>query len=338
MNWGQIKYCKRLEIQQIKKSTKTSNEEEKIVVPGSQLENISDDIIEEEEGPHIAAFFDLDRTIINDFSAKKFIQSRLLSGKSTSKELLAQFATILFYAAGNRDFEILTRISAFGIKGIKEKLFTELGEEVFHDYLESTIYPEAVELIKSHVEKGHKVVIISAATRYQIKPIADKLGISDIFATEMEVKKGKFTGMISEMCWAEGKARAGRKFAKANNIDLSKSFFYTDSFDDFPLLEIVGKPIATNPDNRLSQAAFENDWKILRFKETKKTPIVNGLRTGLAAASLYPSALKGLATGLLTMSHEEGINTTISSIGDLGTKLAGLDINIKGKQNLKDLQ
>ena len=154
----------------------------------------------------------------------------------------------------------------------------------------------------------------------------------------MEVKKGKFTGMISEMCWAEGKAIAGRKFAKANNIDLSKSFFYTDSFDDFPLLEIVGKPIATNPDNRLSQAAFENDWKILRFKETKKTPIVNGLRTGLAAASLYPSALKGLATGLLTMSHQEGINTTISSIGDLGTKLAGLDINIKGKQNLKDFR
>lgn len=335
---GRLEFLQKLEIQQIKKSPKTSNEEEKIVVPGSQLENISDDIIEEEEGPHIAAFFDLDRTIINDFSAKKFIQSRLLSGKSTSKELLAQFVTILFYAAGNRDFEILTRISAFGIKGIKEKLFTELGEEVFHDYLESTIYPEAVELIKSHIEKGHKVVIISAATRYQIKPIADKLGISDIFATEMEVKKGKFTGMISEMCWAEGKARAGRKFAKANNIDLSKSFFYTDSFDDFPLLEIVGKPIATNPDNRLSQAAFENDWKILRFKETKKTPIVNGLRTGLAAASLYPSALKGLATGLLTMSHQEGINTTISSIGDLGTKLAGLDINIKGKQNLKDFR
>ena len=69
---GRLEFLQKLEIQQIKKSPKTSNEEEKIVVPGSQLENISDDIIEEEEGPHIAPFFDLDRTIINDFSAKKF--------------------------------------------------------------------------------------------------------------------------------------------------------------------------------------------------------------------------------------------------------------------------
>ena len=333
-----LEFLQKLELQSIKKSANKEETEEKIVVPGSQLENISDDILEEEEGSHIAAFFDLDRTIINDFSAKQFLKTRLLSGSSTAKELLAQFATILFYASGNRDFEILTRVSAFGIKGLKEKLFVDLGKEVFKDYLESTIYPEAKRLIQSHLEKGHQVVIISAATRYQVQPIADVLGIKDVFCTEMEVQKGKFTGVISEMCWAEGKARAGRKFAKANNIDLSKSFFYTDSYDDYPLLEIVGKPIATNPDNRLSQVAFENDWKILRFKENTKTPIVNGLRTGLAAASIYPSALKGLVTGALTMSRQEGANATIASIGDLGTKLAGLDINVKGKQNLQDFR
>jgi putative phosphoserine phosphatase/1-acylglycerol-3-phosphate O-acyltransferase len=152
----------------------------------------------------------------------------------------------------------------------------------------------------------------------------------------MEVQKGKFTGIISEMCWSEGKARAGRTFAKTNNIDLSKSFFYTDSIDDYPLLEIVGKPIATNPDTKLSQLAFENNWPILRFKENTKKPLVNGLRTGLAAASIYPSAVKGLIKGSLSMSRQEGANATIASIGDLGTKLAGLDIAVKGKHNLVD--
>ncbi len=330
-----LRFLQKLEVVYTKKLI-SKRKEESEVVPGAELNSISEDVLEDEEGPHIAAFFDLDRTLINDFSAKQFLKSRLLSGKSTVKELLSQFATVLVYAAGNRDFEMLTKISALGVKGIKEKQFIDLGEEVYQEHLANTIYPEAIALIASHVKRGHQVVIISAATRYQITPIANELGIKDIFCTEMEVRKGRFTGVISEMCWQEGKARAGRKFAKSNNIDLSKSFFYTDSIDDYPLLEIVGKPIATNPDTKLSQLAFENDWKILRFKENKRKPLVNGLRTGLAAASLYPSALKGILTGTLSLSHKEGINATISSIGDLGTRLAGLDIVVKNKHNLED--
>ncbi|WP_026776971.1 HAD-IB family hydrolase [Polaribacter sp. Hel_I_88] len=331
---NRLHFLQELEALNIKKNKKENTDDEK--VPGADNEYSTVDISKDEEGPHIAAFFDLDRTLINDFSAKQFVKSRLLSGKSTPKELLSQFVTILAYAIGNRDFESLTKISAIGIKGISEKQFTDLGEEIYQEHLAATIYPESRALIASHLERGHQIVIISAATRYQVTPIANALGITDIFCTEMDVKKGKFTGKISEMCWSEGKARAGRKFAKSNNIDLSKSFFYTDSIDDYPLLEIVGKPIATNPDNKLSQLAFENDWKILRFKENTKKPLVNGLRTGLAAASLYPSALKGIIRAGLTLSQKEGINTTISSIGDLGTRLAGLDINVKGKHNLVD--
>lgn len=330
-----LRFLQKLELLNIKKLSNKTNEETE-TVPGADLDSVSEDVLEDEEGAHIAAFFDLDRTLINDFSAKQFLKTRLLSGKSTATELLSQLATVLVYAAGNRDFEILTKISAMGVKGIKEKQFIDLGKEVYKDHLTNTIYPEAINLIATHIEKGHQVVIISAATRYQITPIANELGIKDIFCTEMEVRKGKFTGVITEMCWQEGKARAGRKFAKENNIDLSKSFFYTDSIDDYPLLEIVGKPIATNPDHKLAQLAFENDWKILRFKENKRKPLVNGLRTGLAAASLYPAALKGILKGTLSMSQKEGINTTISSIGDLGTKLAGLDIVVKNKHHLED--
>ena len=145
------------------------------------------------------------------------MQSRVLSGKTTAKELVSQFATILLYAIGNRDFEVLTRLSAIGVKGIKEKEFIDLGKEVYKKHLKHTIYPESQELIKSHLEKGHRVVIISAATSYQIKPIANELGVEDIYCTEMEVKKGRFTGKITEMCWGEGKANAGRKFAKEND-------------------------------------------------------------------------------------------------------------------------
>jgi len=325
---------------EIKAKNVSLNDEEPVddIVPGSEIDTISEKILEQEEGPHIAAFFDLDRTIINDFSAKKFFQSRIFSGKSRPKELLSQFATVLLYTIGNRDFEMLTKVSALGVKGIKEKEFATLGEEVYKEYLAETIYPESRALITSHLEKGHKVVIISAATIYQVQPVANELGIENIFCTKMEVKNKKFTGKINEICWGEGKATAGRKFAKANGIDLSKSFFYTDSFQDYPLLDIVGKPQATNPDSRLSQVAFENGWPILRFEDTKEQPVVNGFRTGLAAASIYPAVIKGLTKGALSMSRKEAVNTMFSTIGDLGTKYAGLDIAVKGKHNLEDFR
>ena len=292
----------------------------------------------EEEGPHIAAFFDLDRTLINDFSAKRFMRTRLMSGETTPGEYISQFMTALAYGFGNRDFEFLTKIAALGVKGMPEQVFTDLGQYVFDEFLVGTIYPESRELIKHHLDLGHKVVIISAATEYQINPIAKELGISEVYGTRMEVQNGKFTGRITEMCWGEGKARAARNFAKKNGTDLSKSYFYSDSFNDYPLFKIVGRPVATNPDNRLSQVAFENDWPILRFDKPGEKPIVNGLRTGLAAATIYPSAAYGALKGIATMSKREAANTTFSTIGDLGTRFAGLQISVKGKHNLTDFR
>ncbi|MCA0133543.1 HAD-IB family hydrolase [Winogradskyella alexanderae] len=293
---------------------------------------------EMEEGSHITAFFDMDRTLINDFSAKKFMTTRLFSGETTIKEYLTQFATALVFASGSRDFEILTKIAALGVKGIPESEFVELGQHVFEDHLEETIYPESRELIQKHIEKGHRVIIISAATTYQINPVAKALGISDVYATEMELRNGKFTGRVAEMCWGEGKARAARKSAKKYNTDLSKSYFYSDSIDDLRLLKLVGNPVATNPDQKLSQLAFERNWPILRFEEPTEKPVINGFRTALAAATIYPSAVKGVIRGLMTMSRQEAANTTFATIGDLGSRMAGMDIAVRGKHNLEEIR
>ena len=332
-----LAYLKEIEAAPSSKSLR-SIANQNILVPEAKMTKSPKKNELEEEGPHIAAYFDLDRTLINDFSAKRFMTTRLFSGETTAKEYITQFMTALVFSFGNRDFEVLTKIAALGVKGIPEKAFVNLGQEVFEDYLVPTIYPESRELIKKHLEKGHRVVIISAATSYQIMPIAKELGISEVYSTRMEVRNGKFTGRIAEMCWGEGKARAARSFAKKNDIDLSKSYFYSDSFDDYPLFKIVGRPVATNPDNALSQLAFENDWPILRFNRPSAKPVVNGLRTSLAIASIYPSAALGAVSGLLSMSRQKGANTTLQTIGDLATRAAGLQISVKGKQNLTDFR
>ncbi|OJJ17719.1 acyltransferase [marine bacterium AO1-C] len=305
------------------------------VVPGSGLESLSESLVGE-EGNHVAAFFDLDRTLINDFSAKQFVQSRVLSGKVTFSEVFTQLSAFLSYALGTSDFAQMAAMGARGVKGIKEQEFIDLGEEVYLDHLAEAIYPESRALVASHLAKGHTVVIVSAATTYQVNSVARDLGIESVLSTEMEVKDGKFTGKVIHSCWGEGKAEAARKFAKTHDIDLSKSYFYTDSHEDLPLLEIVGHPQAVNPDNKLSQLAFEQSWPIHRFEDTNSTTFMNSLRTALALSSIYPAVLTGIASGVRSFSWRKGVNSTIASLGDFGARMAGLEMMVKGKRNLYD--
>jgi putative phosphoserine phosphatase/1-acylglycerol-3-phosphate O-acyltransferase len=291
--------------------------------------------LEGEAGPHIGAFFDLDRTLIKGFSAKEFFQNRLFSGKMTRKEVIAQFSGMMVYAMGNKNFAGLAAIGAQGVKGVSESVFIEVGEEVYLNNLAHAIYPESRALVDAHLAMGHTVAIISAATPYQVNPVARDLGIDHIMCTRMEVDNGKFTGAIIEpACWGEGKAKAATDLAEKYKLDLSKSHFYTDSAEDLPLLEIVGHPHPINPDEELSKLAFENDWSIVRFNDDARPGISNLIRTGLAASSLFPAILAGLTTGTMNLSHRDGINSMMSAIGDIGTTLAGIKLVIKGKENL----
>ena len=104
-----------------------------------------------ESGAHIGAFFDLDKTLIKGFSAKDFMKQRILSGKFTAKEVVAQFAGVLSFATDNGNFASMAAIGAKGVQGVKEQVFIEVGEEVYHKNLAAAIYPEARELVAAHI-------------------------------------------------------------------------------------------------------------------------------------------------------------------------------------------
>ncbi|MEZ4903849.1 MAG: HAD-IB family hydrolase [Spirosomataceae bacterium] len=308
---------------------------ERAIVPGSKTEALTADILAGESGPHIGAYFDLDRTLINGFSAKDFFKGRILSGKVTSRELVSQFAGGLVYATGNGNFAGMAALSAKGVKGIPEQVFADLGEEVYQKHLAQAIYPEARALVEAHLAMGHTVAIVSAATPYQVNPIARDLGITHVKCTRMEVKNGVFTGdVIEPACWGEGKAMAGRQLAEEFGIDMSKSYFYTDSAEDLPLLEIVGHPRPLNPDSKLSVLAFQNDWPVMRFNDDQHSNLSNLARTGLTAGSLLPAVLSGVAMGALNLSWTDGINAMMSAVGDFGTAMAGIKLAVKGEEHL----
>jgi len=308
---------------------------ERDIVPGSVTESITAEVMAGESGPHIGAFFDLDKTLIKGFSAKDFFKARILSGKITSKEVVAQFAGVLSYATGNGNFASMAAIGAKGVKGVKEQVFIDVGEEVYQKYLAEAIYPESRALVAAHLAKGHTVAIISAATPYQVDPIARDLGIPTVMCTRMEVKNGEFTGNIVEpACWGEGKADAGRTLANQYGLDLGKSYFYTDSAEDFPLLEIVGNPRPLNPDQKLSALAFQNDWPIYRFHDEEPSQVTNLVRTGLAASAFMPAILAGVAKGVTNRSWQDGIESMMAGLGDFGTAAAGIQLAVKGEEHL----
>ncbi len=309
---------------------------EREMVPGSKNTGLVREVLEDEKGKHIAAFFDLDQTLIRGFSAKDFMQARILSGKMTTREVVAQFAGVLVYAAGNGNFAGLAALGAQGVRGIKEQVFIEVGEDVYLKHLADEVYPESRSLVAAHLAQGHTVAIVSAATPYQVNPIARDLGIKEVMCTRMEVSKGTFTGKIIEpACWGDGKAIQARIFSEKHQIDLNKSYFYTDSAEDMPLLEIVGKPRPLNPDTKLAVLAFQNNWPIHRFDDVQRPKVANILRTGLAMGSLFPAVMSGTLSGLYNLSWKDGINAMTATIGDLGAALVGINLVIKGEENLQ---
>jgi putative phosphoserine phosphatase / 1-acylglycerol-3-phosphate O-acyltransferase len=308
---------------------------EREIIPGTKTEKITQEILEGERGPHIGAFFDLDRTLINGFSAKNFVASRLLSGRFTSQELIAQFAGALSYARDTGNFAKMAAISANGVKGIEEQVFINVGEEVYRKKLAEAIYPESRALVAAHIEMGHTVAIISAATPYQVEPIARDLCIDHVECTRLEVMDGKFTGKIVEpACWGEGKAIAGQKLVEKHNLNIRKTFFYTDSAEDIHLLEMVGNPRPVNPDTKLSGIAFQNDWPVLRYADSNNSRIAGMVRTGLSLGVVIPAILNGFSKGTTNMSWNEGVESMMRSIGDLGTYVAGITLSIKGEEHL----
>lgn len=308
---------------------------EREIIPGSKTDVLTTEILMGEKGPHIGAFFDLDRTLIDGFSAKNFVKERLMSGKFTSKELISQFSGVLSYAKNSGNFASMAAISAKGVAGVHEQVFIEVGEEVYRKSLAKSIFPQSRALVAAHISMGHTVTIVSAATPYQVEPIARDLGIDIIMCTRLEVKDNKFTGKIIEpACWGEGKAIAGKKIADDYNLDLQKSFFYTDSAEDLPLLEIVGKPRPVNPDTKLSGLAFQNDWPTLRFSDANQSKVTNVVRTGLSFGVVLPAVINGITKGATRMSWKDGVESMITSIGELGAAIAGIQLTVKGEANL----
>lgn len=286
-------------------------------------------------GRRIGALFDLDRTLLHGFSATSFMRERLTSGSISAKEAMMTLVAAKNYLKGDKSFSKMVATTTKALKGVPEQTFIDLGQAIYEKHLSALIYPEARALVKAHQAKGHTLAIISSATPYQIEPVARELGIEHVFCTRFEVVDGLFTGeVIRPTCWGEGKSLAAKILAEEHHLALDQSFFYSDSCEDLPLLDLVGKPRPLNPDEKLENIAAERNWPIQHFGPPAKVGVKQALRNGLVFAGLVPSAALGLSVGMLTGSTRRGADTASRTWCDIACAAIGINVRVLGREHL----
>ncbi len=285
------------------------------------------------------AFFDLDRTLIAGYSIFAIARETIRHGARNGE--LRQAARICrdvlrhkVDASGSNYHRVVRRVTR-ALEGVSEQTLFELGERAYHNSIARSLYSEAITLVKAHRAAGHKLVIVTAASRYQVEPVARVLGIDEICCTRLEVEDGRFTGqLIAPLCYGEGKTMAARRVARRFDSNLKHCWFYSDSSDDLPLLRAVGHPVAVNASDKLGVHARANDWPQLDFN-TRGLPSLESItRTVLAAETLLATTAVGLLGKRLGVGANRNKNRMTQLLGDVGAGVAGLNFEIDGREHL----
>ncbi len=215
-----------------------------------------------------AAFFDLDKTLIEGSSGVHFARAAYRSGMIGRRELLGDlWANVRFRLEGSTDAaseDIRGRILD-AIAGTPVKELQRLGPSVLAGVL-PRVYPEVLRTAYDHQDAGRPAFIVTAASHEMAELMAHVLVLDGGIGTRSTVIDGVYTGQPDgPFTYRAGKALAIAEMAAERGIDLSASYAYSDSESDLPMLEAVGHPVAVNPDTELERIARERGWRIMRF-------------------------------------------------------------------------
>ena len=218
-----------------------------------------------------AAFFDMDGTIVRTNLVHSFLfmtlnQPTVPSSIKKTVEGLVKLPA--FFVAERVSRTLFNEHLYAGYSGIYQDRLITLAQEHFEEVLKPNIFQGIYRLVDRAREKGLRLVVVSGSLDLFVKPLADHLGFDEVIANRLEMKDGVATGrLVKPVVAGAAKSRLIHDYARALNVDLIASYAYSDSYSDYPMLAMVGKPAAVNPDRALRRAAKELEWPILDFDE-----------------------------------------------------------------------
>lgn len=215
------------------------------------------------------AIFDLDNTLLSgdsDHGWGEFLIGKNLVDKEIYKEANERFYEL--YTLGKLDIHEYATFSFQPLAARSMEELKNLHAEFMRDVIQPMIGKKAKALIRHHQEQGHVLLVITATNSFITRPIVEAFGIANLLATEPEIKNGRYTNKIQGTpCYQEGKVDRLQKWMEEHKFSLEGSYFYSDSHNDLPLMELVETAIAVDPDEKLAEIAKLKGWKIISLLE-----------------------------------------------------------------------
>jgi HAD superfamily hydrolase (TIGR01490 family) len=222
-------------------------------------------------GPERAAFFDVDGTLVRTNIVHAFAFYAMNQGSilGTAWQTVRTVASIpMFIATDRLDRKLFNELFYRYYAGQSEDRLETLAEELFEDVLRPAVYPGAARLVEEARRAGCRIVFVTGALDFTVRRLAAHLGADDLIANRMRFVQGIATGqVVPPIIEGAHKALAIRDYCVREGVALERSFAYSDSFSDYPMLAVVGHPAAVNPDPRLARVARAYEWPILRTTE-----------------------------------------------------------------------
>ncbi len=232
-----------------------------------------------------AAFFDLDKTLMEGASGLHFARAAYRAGILSRRQLARDgWENVRFRLEGSTDekAEAVRKRVLEAMTGVRRVRMSRLGPEVLAGILPS-VYPQMLRVAWDHQDAGRPAYIVTAASQDLAELLARVLVLDGGVGTPYEVRDGHYTGRLAgPFTYREGKAQALRLLADDEGIDLDASYAYSDSESDLPMLRAVGHPVAVNPDAELERTARAEEWEILRFDRLRRRMRLASLAAAVA--------------------------------------------------------
>lgn len=214
------------------------------------------------------AIFDLDNTLLGGDS--DYLWGTYLVTEGLVDEAYYQRENQRFYDEYRQGTLDIHEFLDFSLRPLAEHPLPELlalRRRFMAEKIEPIILPAGRALIDHHRQQGHRLLIITATNRFVTEPIAAALGVADLLATDPEFSDDRYTGKVAGVpAFRDGKVTRLEAWLSDNGANLADSWFYSDSHNDLPLLEMVSHPVAVDPDDTLRQHAEMKSWPVISLR------------------------------------------------------------------------